>query len=627
MGIIDSASTSSLGIRNPGQTTISGTVVIDGNGQCSPVSFGGKQEVKFSEICDIGINIDPACMSPGQTIETYIRVVSTGGKSSTPIVFTKDNPDVVLCKVGLGRFEAWVGTKPINLKIEPFLDSGSSMVPMSLVMEAIPCDYTWNKEDNMAVIEYQETRIELVPESTTCMVNDSEKTLSKAPVMIDENLALPASFLKEFFGCKVEYFKTTQTLVIGFPKPIWGRESLEIDGLPVSGTVYINNQAIGTAPITLRHLQPGRYWVKVLLDGYEDYEKIVELPPSPGKVFYFLQRIIPKTALVNINSKPVGAYVYIDDKLIGATPQTLELDPGKHLLKVVSSGYPEYISEIIALKGEEQTIEADLETLKGKFDKFVLPKTFSGAIMLPKQDRISFDVTIRNESTKQQAFKLSCPKLPSKGFQGIYVQTLSGEEMELVTPSISTGETLVYRFVVMADSFVAPGDVFEDKIKIESTSMPTWKTEIPFKVEVQGFLPEQPELTLEAPDSVNVGETFDVKLKIKGAYDLLGSKFRFVFNSKRAKIFDVHEGDFLNADCTTMFTWKESDDGEVSVFGPIRVCSVGKDGDGLILTLTFKAIKDGELIVDPASIELYDSKGVRISPKPTNSAVMTINKI
>ena len=296
--------------------------------------------------------------------------------------------------------------------------------------------------------------------------------------------------------------------------------------------------------------------------------------------------------------------------------------------KVVSTGYPEYISEIIALKGEEQTVEADLDTLKDKFGRFVEPKNFSGAIMLPKQNRITFDVTIRNESTTEQAFKISCPKLPSKGFLGVYVQTLSGEEKELVTPSISAGQLLTYRFVALTDSFVSPGDVFADKILISSMNLPTWKTELPFSVEVQGFLPDQPELYLEAPASVDVGETFEVKLRIKGAYDLMGTKFRFVFQSNKAKIMDITEGDFLNNECTTLFTWKESDDGEVSILGPVRICKSGKDGDGLILTLSLKALKDGELIVDPANVELYDSTGGRISPKKqTNSAVITINKL
>ena len=627
MGIISEPATSSIGIRNPGQTTISGTAVIDNGQECSPFTFNGKSESQFSEICDIGINIDPTCMTPGQTKEAWIRVASTGGKSATPIVVTKDNPEVVLCKVGIGRMEAWVGTTPVSLKVEPYLDAGSSMVPMSLVIAAIPCDYRWDDENHVAIIDYQETRIELTPDSTSYLVDDVEKALSKPPVMQDGNLIIPAALLKEIFGCKLGFFKQSQTLVIEFPKPIWGRESIEIDGLPGGGTVFINNQKMGYAPMSLRHLQPGRYWVKVLMEGFEDYEKIIEIPPSPNKVFYFLQRIIPKTALVHINSKPAGAYVYIDDKLIGTSPQTLELEPGMHSLKVVSTGYPEYISDIIALKGEEQTVEADLETLKENFAKFVQPKIFSGAIMLPKQDRITFDVTIRNESTTEQAFKITCPRQPSKGFLGVFVQTLSGEEREFTTPSISAGQQLVYRFVALADAFVAPGDIFADKILISSTSLPTWKTELPFSVEVQGFLPDLPELYLEAPASVDIGETFEVKLKVKGAYDFMGTKFRFSFQSSRTKIMDITEGDFLNSDCTTLFTWKESDDGEVSILGPVRVCKSGKDGDGLILTLTFKAVKDGEIIVDPVNVELYDSKGERISPKKqTNSAVITINK-
>jgi hypothetical protein len=626
MGIISDAAQTSIGIRNPGQTAISGVAAFENGQECSVFSFDGKSEAKFSEICDIPINVDPTCLEAGQTKEAYIRVTSTGGKSATPIVATRDNPEVVLCKAGIGRLEGWIGTKPVTLKAEPFIESGSSMVPLALLLDALPCDYSWDADNNMAIVEYQNMKVELTAESNSYMVDDQEKTLSKPPVIRNNSLMVPVSLLKEDFGCKAAYFSKTQTLILEFPQPVWGRETIEIDGLPEGGQVYLNNQGVGIAPLQLRHLQPGRYWVKVKLEGYEDYEKIIEIPPSPNKVFYFLQRVVPTTALLKVTSKPVGAYVYIDDRLLGASPQTIELEPGLHKLKVVMSGYPEYITDVVALKGEEINVEADLETLRTRFVNFVTPKELTGAIILPKQDRVTFDVTIKNESTMPQAFIVKCPNNPSKGFSGMFIQTFVGLVQEIKTPAIMPGEQVECRFVAVTDSFVAPDDEYADKIQINSASMQTWKTELPFRVKIEGKIPEPPLIVLEVPENVVAGQTFDVKIRILDAYDLMGCKFRFTFQPNRTSIYDVTEGDFMNADCKTLFSWKEFTSGEIVVTGPARICKNGLDGTGILMTLTFRALKEGELIIDPSNVELYDSKGERIKARQANSVVINVGK-
>lgn len=626
LGIVSGEASATVGIRNPGQTAISGKMTVENGTECQPFSFDGKSSISFNEVGDVAVNFDPKCLEPGQTKEAQIKVTSTGGNAAVAIVATLDNPERAMGKIGFGRNETWIGTKEFTLKVPAFMENGSSYVPMDFIKEIIPCDFTWNADDKTAIVEYQETKIELNIDSTTCLIDDIEATLSKPPLLRDGMVFLPSGLLKETFACKMEFYSKTQSLVLDFPKPIWGRESIEIDGMPAMGEVFLNNQKVGMAPLTLRHLQPGKYWVKVQLDGYEDYESIVEVPPSPLKVFYFLQRIIPKTATFHIQSKPTGAYVYIDDRLIGASPQNLELEPGVHRLKVVMAGYPEYITDVVALKGEEVTVSADLETLKDRFGRFVTPKNIDIQLVLPKQKTATFDLTVSNESGLPQAYKLVCPRIPGKGFEGVYFQTLEGEVSELVTPSISPGEKLAYRLVVRADDFAAPGDIFEDKITINSTTLATWKTQVPFRFELTGTTVQPPSILFEAPERVRSGESFEVKVLVKGAFDLMACKFRFAYQNSRVSVFDVTEGDFMKADATTFFTWKEFTAGEISINGPVRVGKTGAEGDGLLFTITFKAIKDGELILDPANIELYDSDGERITPNQTNSLVVPIDK-
>ena len=223
MGIVSDTTTVPLGIRNPGQTAISGTAVIDNGGDCSVFSFDGKKERKFSEIGDLPITVNPKCLQPGQTVESTIKVASTGGNASTPIVVTMDNPEVVLCKVGIGRAQFWVGTKENVFKVEPYIDGGSSMVPMSLVTAAIPCDYSWSSEDHIATIEYQDSRIELTADSTTYLLDDTEKELPKAPTFKEDSLCIPVSLLKDVFGCKVGFFKKNHDADNRVPKANLGQ--------------------------------------------------------------------------------------------------------------------------------------------------------------------------------------------------------------------------------------------------------------------------------------------------------------------------------------------------------------------------------------------------------------------
>lgn len=49
--------------------------------------------------------------------------------------------------------------------------------------------------------------------------------------------------------------------------------------------------------------------------------------------------IVPESGLLAANSFPPGAEIYVDDKLVSATDDTLYLAPGEYLVKIVKEGY------------------------------------------------------------------------------------------------------------------------------------------------------------------------------------------------------------------------------------------------------------------------------------------------
>jgi hypothetical protein len=64
---------------------------------------------------------------------------------------------------------------------------------------------------------------------------------------------------------------------------------------------------------------------------------------------------------VQVTSNPDGADVYSDGAFVGNAPSTLKLSPGKHTVRVTSSGYKEWSRDITVQAGSEVKLNAVLE--------------------------------------------------------------------------------------------------------------------------------------------------------------------------------------------------------------------------------------------------------------------------
>jgi hypothetical protein len=49
--------------------------------------------------------------------------------------------------------------------------------------------------------------------------------------------------------------------------------------------------------------------------------------------------VVANTGLLNVNSFPTGAQVFINDRLVTATDDTIYIDPGEYQVKIVKEGY------------------------------------------------------------------------------------------------------------------------------------------------------------------------------------------------------------------------------------------------------------------------------------------------
>ena len=86
-----------------------------------------------------------------------------------------------------------------------------------------------------------------------------------------------------------------------------------------------------------------------------------------------------RTSPLTVTSTPTGARVFVDGKIVGAAPITMDLQPGSHDVRVEQDGYAPYVSTTAAKFGRAIVISADLSGGRA------IP------VAMPKRDRVSIE--------------------------------------------------------------------------------------------------------------------------------------------------------------------------------------------------------------------------------------------
>jgi len=96
---------------------------------------------------------------------------------------------------------------------QPFSDGTNTFVPLRLISEAFGADILWN-ENGEITIDYNDTTITMTLGSTKCSVNNVEKEMPAAPVLVGDSTMVPVRFIAESYGANVSYNSSTQEALI-----------------------------------------------------------------------------------------------------------------------------------------------------------------------------------------------------------------------------------------------------------------------------------------------------------------------------------------------------------------------------------------------------------------------------
>jgi hypothetical protein len=154
-----------------------------------------------------------------------------------------------------------------------------------------------------------------------------------------------------------------------------------IRSTPAGAQVAVNGVARGVTPLVLRNLPLGSYTIRVTMPGFATSDHQVVLAPDRDaqSLEVALQEgagpATPETrgappssqaqfgALV-VESRPAGASVYFNDKLVGQTPLSVaDLPVGSGTVRLELAGYRSWSSKVQVSAGTRARVAASLETV------------------------------------------------------------------------------------------------------------------------------------------------------------------------------------------------------------------------------------------------------------------------
>jgi len=153
---------------------------------------------------------------------------------------------------------------------------------------------------------------------------------------------------------------------------------------PAGARVFVDGREYGPTPAAVRDLAIGTHQVRITRDGYTAEERRIVItaarpaqsitvpldrartapaavvaaspaPSTPASVGRFVGRLV-------VDSRPPGAKVYIDGKLVGNTPLALgDVRAGEHVVRIEQDGYRRWSSSVRVVAAEQNKITASLE--------------------------------------------------------------------------------------------------------------------------------------------------------------------------------------------------------------------------------------------------------------------------
>ncbi len=147
------------------------------------------------------------------------------------------------------------------------------------------------------------------------------------------------------------------------PAPIFG--TLEIRSSPSNARAYVDGQYVGNTPVRFG-TRAGSHEVRIERDGYETFRTTVNLSGGETRTIRADLERIRRTGSASFDSRPRGADVYVDGRLVGTTPtDAINFNEGNYQARFSLAGYDDAVVNFRVRRGDNESVFTNLNAQAG----------------------------------------------------------------------------------------------------------------------------------------------------------------------------------------------------------------------------------------------------------------------
>ena len=338
--------------KDPNSYVISGRVTTQ-TGQGVPgvsLTFSdGSEDVvtdSFGNWLKEGL-VDTVTVKPYKPNWTFISPYMLVGSPSSMVNFVA-TPD--------SSIKVKLDTRLIEFTASPYAIKGKTFVPMKSMMEALGANVTWNPSTQTITATKDKTTVKIKLGSVNAYINDTLMKLPQTPVVKNNTVFVPLSFVTESMKARVYWYDDTKTIEM-YSNKRWAAnakaEKAYVDGTNAGfgkESIPFFDQAIKLDPMYVfaYHSRATTYQnMKEYDKALADINKAIEIDADFENHYYrrgliytdkndYEKAAIDYTKALSINSKLVDAYyergysyykLGKKDDAIADYKKVLELDP------------------------------------------------------------------------------------------------------------------------------------------------------------------------------------------------------------------------------------------------------------------------------------------------------------
>lgn len=144
-----------------------------------------------------------------------------------------------------------------------------------------------------------------------------------------------------------------------------GPGRLVIRSTPAGAQVSVNGHEAGKTPVSVGELALGAHRIQLTHEGFAPAERRVTITRRRSSQSIAVTLAAARTAraagTLSVESRPAGAKVYIDGRLVGTTPLSHDIPAGEHGVRIDLAGYRGWTSSVRVAASETSRVTASLE--------------------------------------------------------------------------------------------------------------------------------------------------------------------------------------------------------------------------------------------------------------------------